>query len=71
MKNKWTQKQYGTGWQCRSFSIEPLNDEWCLKCNGRFVASFKTAGSCKRVGQCILREFSRMDETLHYTPRDE
>jgi hypothetical protein len=43
-----------------------MKSKWTQKCNGMFVASFETAGSCKRVGDCILREFSRTDETLHY-----
>ena len=66
MKNKWMQLKHGRGWKKRSFTIEPIQGDWCLKCGGYFVASFPTAGSCQRVGDCIFREFNRVDETLHY-----
>jgi len=69
MMSKWEPRQYGKGWKRKSFTIEQLNGDWCLKCNGQFVASFKTAGSCKRVADCILREFGRLDETMHYKPK--
>ena len=67
MKDTWERTQHGRGWSRKLLTIEPSSYEtnWILKCNGQFVASFKTAGSCKRVGDCILREFHRTDETLH------
>lgn len=68
---KWNKKEYGKGFQSGSFTIEPNHissfcKDWFLYINGQFVASFKTAGSCKRVAQCINREFSVTKETLNY-----
>ena len=70
MQDGWKVRKFGCGWERKSFVISPLNGEWYLSCNGMFVASFKTAGSCKRVGNRILREFGVMEETLHCKPND-
>lgn len=69
---KWNKKEYGKGFESGSFTIEPSwissfsKNSWNLYINGQFLASFKTAGSCKRVAQSINREFSVTKETLVY-----
>lgn len=68
---KWNKKEYGKGFQSGSFTIQPdstgnFPGYWVLSLNGQFIAILKTAGSCKRVAQCINREFSVTKETLDY-----
>lgn len=66
---KWRKKQLGKGFFSGAFTIQPdgtngFSDSWTLRFNGQFIAMFKTAGSCKRVAQCINRELSVTIETL-------
>ena len=60
---KWEKFKFGSGWEFRSFTITPYEGDWVLKNGGGFVGIFKTKGSCKRVAQCIWREFGVTDET--------
>jgi len=61
---KWEKRKFGVGWEFKSFLIEPSRGDWVLTKGGGFVGVFCTAGSCKRVAQCIWRELGVTKETF-------
>ena len=56
---KWKDREYGTGIEAKSFTVEESSGDFVLNKNGGFVAVFSAQQSCKKVAQCIWRELGK------------
>jgi len=65
MSDKWVEKDGGLERQTYRIQKSTCGHWWELHRYGQYVAFFPTAGSCKRVADCCIREYKRTDETLH------
>ena len=62
---KWKNIEYGNGFESdKGFTIKPQEGRWFLRRNGLFLGNYETAGSCKRIAQCIWRELGVTNETM-------